>query len=246
VTSGSAEPARSCSEIETFLRNANLKVLGNIRAVMDNGVMQHPVFIHTSDETYRPEGEGDRDTWKAAVAAYELAKILQINITPPQVEIRVDGTPASVSWGLDGVIMDEAQRTQRNVQPPDADAFNRQMDVLRVFEELLYKGAAPTDLLFTTGWQLWILTPSQAFLPSKTLRNPANLVRCDRKLLAKMRTLETATLAAKLGRWLTEEEIDGLYARTVQIVGLFDGKIASKGEGAVLFDLDRSGSSCAL
>jgi len=244
VTSASAQPARSCAEIETFLRNANLKIFGNIRAVMDNGVMQHTVFIHTSDEPYRPDR--DRDTWKAAVAGYELAKILQVNIIPPQVETQVDGKPASISWGLDGVIMDEAQRTQRSVQPPDAEAFNRQMNVLRVFDELLYDKRAPTDLVITTGWQMWILTPSQAFLPKKTLRNPASLVRCERKLLAKMRTLEKATLAAKLGRWLTEEEIEALYARTVQIVALFDGEIASKGEAAVLFDLDRSGSSCAL
>ena len=75
VASASAQPARSCAEIERFLRNANLKAIGKILAVMDDGAMQHRVFIHTSDEAYR--SDRDRDTWKAAVAGNELAKILE-------------------------------------------------------------------------------------------------------------------------------------------------------------------------
>ena len=71
-------------------------------------------------------------------------------------------------------------------------------------------------------------------------------MKADRKLLARMRTLEQATLATKLGNWLTKEEIEALYARKTLIVAFFDREIASKGEAAVLFDLDRSGPSCNL
>ena len=212
--------------------------------MMDDGIMQHRVFIHTSDESFSPDRF--RDTWKAAVAGYELAKILQVNIIPPEVEIKVDGLPAAASWGLDNVLMDDVQRTQRNVQPPDLEAFNKQMHIVHVLDELLYAGHAATDLLITKDWQLWVLTQSQGFTPNKTLRNPENLVKADRKLLARMRTLEQATLATKLGNWLTKEEIEALYARKTLIVAFFDREIASKGEAAVLFDLDRSGPSCTL
>jgi hypothetical protein len=172
--------------------------------------------------------------------------MLQLNIMPPQVEIKVNGKPASVSWGLDDVIMDDAQRSRRNVQPPDREAFNNRMHALEVFNELLHGGRAATDLLITKDWRLWIVTQSQGFMPYKTLRNPANLVKCDRKLLANLRTLDQAALMSKLGNWLTKDEIDALYSRTTQIVDLFDRKIAAEGEAVVLFDLDRSGKGCAL
>ena len=148
----SAQTGRSCAEIEAFMHNANLKVLGGVRARMDDGIMQHAVFVHLTDEGYRPDGY--RDTWKAAVAGYELAKMLQLNIIPPQVEIKVDGKPASVSWGLDDVMMDDAQRSRRNVPPSDLEAFSKQMHVVEVFDELLYGGRAATDLLITKDWQL--------------------------------------------------------------------------------------------
>jgi hypothetical protein len=244
IVPASAQTGRSCAEIEAFMHQANLIVLGGVRALMDDGIMQHAVFVHLTDEGYRPDR--CRDTWKAAVAGYELAKMLQLNIIPPQVEIKVDGKPASASWGLDDVMMDDAQRSRRNVQPPDLEAFRKQMHIMDVFDELLNGARAATDLLITEDWQLWIVTPSQGFMPNKTLRNPGNLVKCDRKLLAKLRTLDQVTLMNRLGNWLTKDEIDALYSRATQIVDLFDQKIAAEGEAAVLVDLDRSGSDCAL
>src|SRR5215467_13795792 len=70
-----AQTKRTCADIEAFMRTANSKITGRLRVVMDNGIMQHPVFSHTSDESYSPDHF--RDTWKAAVAGYELARILQ-------------------------------------------------------------------------------------------------------------------------------------------------------------------------
>src|SRR5262252_6456413 len=239
--SGAAQGKRSCEDIETFMRNAKLTISRGESALMDNGTLQHRVFVHTENESYRDQE--NRDTWKANVAAYELAKILQINIIPPYVEIAVNGTSASVSWGLDDVMMDVVQLKQRNIQPPDLEAWNRQMDVVQVFDELVYGGRAPSDLLITRDWQAWVIGPSQGFRPNPNIRNPANLVKCDRKLLARMRTLDKDVLTIKLGNWLTKEEIEALRARATKIVGFFDREIATKGEAAVLFDLDRSGVS---
>ena len=248
----SAQAKRSCEEMEAFMRNAKMNVLNRLIAVMDDGSMQHRVFVHTNDasntlfQSQRGAELTYRDTWKANVAAYELAKILEINIMPPYVEGNVDGKRASLSWGLDDVIMDDVQRQQRKVQPPDLEAWNKQMYVVRVFDELIYDGRAPSDLLITRDWQMWIIGPSQGFRPNKTIQNPKNLVKCDRKLLAKMRTLDKDVLMSKLGNWLTREEIEALHARAGKIVEFFDREVAAKGEAAVLFDLDRSGVPCAL
>ena len=74
----------------------------------------------------------------------------------------------------------------------------------------------------------------------KDLQTPQNLVQCDRKLLAKMRELNSEVLNQKLGRYLSDAEIDAILSRRDKIVKLFDDKIAQTGEAQVLFDLDRS------
>ncbi|MBI3399828.1 MAG: hypothetical protein HY048_00285 [Acidobacteria bacterium] len=241
----SAQGKRSCEAIEAFMRSARMSAPRGLSVVMDDGTMQHRVFLHTSDEHDAPPGRF-RDTWRATVAAYELTKILEINLMPPYVERSVDGTPVSISWGLDDVIMDDAQRIQRNVQPQDLEAWDRQMSLVRVFDELIYDGRAPSDLLITKDWQPWVIAPSQGFRPITTIQHPGNLVKCDRKLLGKLRTLDKDMLTRKLGNWLTPGEIDALHVRAGAIVALFDRKIAATGDAAVLFDLDRSGAPCSL
>ena len=241
---GSAQALRTCDEIEAFMRKAVLTVMKAPSAIMDDGRTNHRVFVHTKDEsrTQFP----DRDTWKANLAAYELARMLQINIMPPYVEAKVNGQPGSVSWGLENVMMDEGQRTQRNVQPPDLDAWNTQMYVVQVFEELVTNKRAPNDLVITKDWRAWLLAPSQAFRPTKTIQNRDNLVKCDRKLLTRMRALDRNVLKGRLGKWLLEDEIDALDARAGAIVQIFEDQIAARGEAAVLFDFDRSGPLCGL
>jgi hypothetical protein len=71
-----------------------------------------------------------------------------------------------------------------------------------------------------------------------------HVVQCDRKLLAKPRTLDRDTLTEKLSPWLTKSEIEGLAARARNIVTFFDGETAAKGEGAVLSDFPRRQQAC--
>jgi hypothetical protein len=53
-------------------------------------------------------------------------------------------------------------------------------------------------------------------------------------------------LTAKLSRWLTKGEIDGLVARAGKIVKFFDKEAAAKGEGVVLYDFPRSQQACGV
>jgi hypothetical protein len=60
-----------------------------------------------------------------------------------------------------------------------------------------------TNLLISKDWQLWIIDSTRAFRLFKDLRDPKNLVQCDRTLLAKLRTLDANVLRKKLSPWLT-------------------------------------------
>jgi len=256
-----AAPKRPCAEIEAFMLKAKMGPRKNVprgvtapqRATLDDGNMQHEVFIQTIDESKssfqsaRGTELNFRDTWKHNVSAYELAKILELNMIPPYVERNVGGKTGSLSWGLDNVLMDELDRTKKKADPPNLETWNPQMYVVRVFDQLIHNvDRNLTNLMITQDWQMWMIDHSRAFRLIKNIPEPKNLVKCDRKLLAKLRTLNNDELVKKLSRWMTKSEIEALHARAGKIVEFFDKEVAQKGEAAVLFDLDRSGVPCAL
>jgi hypothetical protein len=247
-----APPSRLSSlEVEQFLltgkignrRPISVGVNGTEWAPMDDGKIQHRVHIATIDiskasfTTDRGTELNFKDTWKFYVAAYELAKLLEFHLVPPSVDRRVGGQPAAVTWWIDDAMM-EGERKNKKLQSPNMDSWNNQMYAVRVFNQLIYNvDANLTNLLITKDWNVWMIDHGRAFRLMKTLENPKNLVKSDRKVLAKMRELNKPLLTEKLRRWLTGPEIDAVLARRDRIVEFFDKEIAFKGADAVLFDL---------
>jgi hypothetical protein len=142
-------------------------------------------------------------------------------------------------------MMDAAERFQRKVEPPDPERWNREMWVIRVFDQLIGNvDNNLTNFLITKDWHVWMIDFSRAFRPYKTLRKPEDLVRCDRRLLDNLRQLDKPLLEQKLRPYLTRSDIEALLARRDEIVKYFADEIARKGEAAVLFELDRVGEAC--
>jgi hypothetical protein len=149
---------------------------------------------------------------------------------PPYVERKFKGDSASYSWWVDNVMMDEEDRTKKNVTAPDLDAWNHEMYTVRVFDQLIYNTDRNlTNLLIDKDWHIWMIDHSRSFRMRHDLRNVKNLVQCDRALLAKMKALDEPTLRKELSPYVNGEEIKGLLARRDAIVKFFE----SKGPGAL-------------
>ena len=104
---------------------------------------------------------------------------------------------------------DEGERINKKIQPPDAASWEREIQVLHVFDELIYNtDSNATNLLIDNKWHIWMIDHTRAFRKPKTLRNPKTLVRCDRNLLAKMKTLDEPML---------QKEIEGLLALSLKV-----------------------------
>ena len=245
-------PKLSLAEKEAFLRNAKIvkkwhTPRGSVnpwQAILDDGKMRHDAHIQAievskpSHETPRGTEYNYRDSYKYNIAAYELAKILELDMIPPSVERKVDGQNAAVTWWVDNKMFDEVDRVLRKIEPPDRAGWEKQMHVVRVFDQLIYNtDRNKGNLVITKDWQIWMIDHTRAFRTAKAMENPKNLVQCDRKLLAKMRELNKDELKQKLGKYLNGMEIDGILARRDKIVQFFDQEVASKGQGAVLYDL---------
>lgn len=248
----------TCTEMEEFLRLGKIVAQKSIpkgvtlpqRATLEYKGMKHDAAIQTIDiskaefKTALITELNFRDSWKYNVAGYELAKILELNMVPPYVERAAGGHDASLSWWVDNTMM-ELERMHRKLDAPDVEAWNKQMYAVRVWHELIYDTDPNlTNLLITKDWQLWIIDFTRSFRLFKELRSPKNLVQCDRRLLARLRSLDRDMVTQKLSRWLTKSEIDGVIARAARIVNFFDKEAAAKGEGAVLYDFPRSQQAC--
>ena len=249
---------QTCADMEDFLLNGQIGAQHGIpvgvtlprRATLEYKGTQHDAAIQTIDvfkekrQTTHGIEMNFRDSWKYNVAGYELAKMLELNMVPPYVERSVNGQKAALSWWVNDTITD-ADRVEQNKEPPDLESWNKQMLATEVFHQLIYDtDANRTNLLVTNDWQVWMIDFTRAFRTNKNLQEPKNLVRCDRKLLAKVRTLDKDILKEKLSRWLTGFEIDGLAGRARKMAEHFDKEIAAKGEAAVLYDLQRTSQAC--
>jgi hypothetical protein len=132
--------------------------------------------------------------------------------------------------------MDEADRVKQKVAVPDSDAWNNQMYRVRVFDELVYDTDPNlTNVLIGEDWKIWRIDFSRGFRNNKDLKDSNDLVRCDRHLLEKLRTLDGNQLAEKTKHYLTKDAVKAVMARRDKIVARFEQLISEKGEAAVLY-----------
>jgi len=213
------------------------------RATLDDGARRHDASVVTEDGS-GPTGRN----YRFNVAAYELDKLLGLNLVLPSVERLVNGRPASVIWWVDDFAMNELDRRRKRIDAPDPDSWGRQVQAVRVFDELIsntYRDTAPPlylntvwdNLLITTEWRIWLTDHTGAFRTRRDLQDRDSLVRCPRIVLGKLRTLRKERLHQALGRYLSAKQLDALEVRRVLLVGHFDRQIKRKGEADVLYDL---------
>ena len=110
------------------------------RAVLDDGTRKHDASVITQD------GSGPtRANYRFNVAAYALDKLLGLNLVPPTVELPSTAGRLVTRW-LDDFAMNELDRRRKKIDPPDQDGWDRQVQAVRVFDELIsntYRDTAP-------------------------------------------------------------------------------------------------------
>jgi hypothetical protein len=261
VLRGQDAPKLSDAEQEEFLRTAQITktksapkgITNTQRVTMSDGKLTHDAHVQCIDES-KQEFKTDRgteinfrDSYRFNIAAYRLARMLGIENVPVTVERRVSGQTCAVDWWVDDVQFDEATRRKKKLEAPNPATWNNQMHVVRVFDQLIYNvDRNLQNLLILNNWDLVMIDHSRTFRMMHTLENPKNLVRIDRTLLANLRALDKGAVEKQLMPYLGKNEIEGVMARRDLIVKFFDNAIKSKGETAVLYDLQRIKSAAAV
>ena len=256
VATASVESDRSAltpEQKEEFLLNAKVVSSKGIgvginntrRATLSDGKLTHDAHVQTVDirkqefKTLRGTELNFRDSYKYNIAAYRLDRLLGLNMLPVSVERKVGGDTASMTWWVDDVMMMERDRYKKKIQvPPQRNAdWNDQMYQVRVFNQLVFNDDPNLgNLLITKEWKIRLVDYSRAFRTQKSLRNPEDLVRCDRRIYDALHELNASVLNRELGDCLRKWEIRGILARRDKILEIFDAKIAANGEASVICD----------
>lgn len=242
----------SRAEMEDFLLHANIEekkglgtgITSSERAKLSDGKIEHQAHIQCIDEakaeykTARGVELNFKDTYKYNIAGYRLDQVLELNMVPVSVERKVAGKTCAVTWWVDDKMFDEIDRQKQGMTPPDLDSWNKQMYIVRVFDQLIDNTDRNLgNLVIDKQWRLWMIDHTRAFRTTNKIRNEANLVMCERRLLANMRKLDEDTLNEKLRPFLTKTEVKAILTRRDKVVRFFDDAVTEKGQGAVLYDL---------
>jgi hypothetical protein len=173
---------------------------------------------------------GYLESYQSRIAAYEIDRILELDMVPPTVErVHANKRGAAQLWVDDAVFRKELEG-QRS---PDLESWNRQMRRWRVFDNFV------ADIDPNTGnqlvvrdptWQLVLVDHSRAF--STTTRMVFEMERIDKAFLDRLRALDKPTLDARIGK-LVLDGSRSLLRRRDAIVAHFDKLVKEKGEAAV-------------
>jgi hypothetical protein len=249
----SPAPLPADAEREAFLLEA--EILGtrpapggstsSVRATLRRGSVEHDAHIQTIDEhkTQQKLTSGldldFRDSYRNNVAAYRLDRLLGIGMVPVTVVRSYEGKSAAFTWWVDDVQMTEKDRLDKQVHAPDVEAWNRQLFVVRIFDQLIYNTDRNLgNLLIDKGWRVWMIDHTRSFKIFKVLKDERSLTEfCERGLFGALRRLEKPTLRARMEGLLNEGQVNALLARRDKIVRAYETKIAARGEAEVLYDM---------
>jgi hypothetical protein len=157
-------------------------------------------------------------------------------MVPVYTERSWKGVRGAISWRVSDVQFDEADRHKRNIEPPDLDAWAKQMYKVRVMTQLFYDmDDNLSNVLITKDWKVWRIDFTRAFRLHHDLKNAKDLLQCDRQVLAKLRQLSYDQVFAATRPYLNKDEVKALMARRDKMVDYFDRLIAQKGESQVLY-----------
>ena len=210
-----------------------------------DGVTRRALWKNVSG---RPKGF--IDSWKCEIAAYEMDKLLGLNMIPPTVEARFRDEPGScMLWESPMTsLFDKTER--KEAAPPGLKTVKWNMCVYlqRAFDNLIAnEDRHLRNVLITKDWKMILIDHSRSFRSSKKFtkdliyterhrEGPKLMSMLPRAFVENIKALSFERIKGAVGEYLTDDEINAILIRQGLILKEIDRLIKLNGEPQVLYD----------
>jgi hypothetical protein len=224
------------AEFEEFLRNAPIERVEEVpvgvtkpkRAFFAKGGLAGSVVVK-----HLPMGQraGFWEAYKSEIAAYELDRLLSLDMVPVTIERRVEGDLASAQLWVEGcrLLKDVDQKLC-----PRPIEWAKQVCRQRVFDNLVGNiDRNAGNMLVDGAWNVILIDHSRAFAVDR-MPFEKEMTRIDRELFGRLQALDEAGLKDRVRPWLLSDgQMRGILKRRERIVAHFERIARERGEAAV-------------
>ncbi len=258
VVNGQFTPAEIAQrqEIEEFLKTAEIVssadipegVTKPIRLFLKKG------DVERSGAWKNPKGmqKGHLEGWQYEIAAYEMDKLLELNLIPPTVEREFKGKPGSLQFWVESQFS-ELTIFEQKIGIPGSKLDNKQnMKYLtRAFDSLIGNDdRTQQNVLYTKDWRAILIDHSRSFRSSKKYTKklmygakglkkagdrPMLFKRLPWAFVEKVKALSYDDIKNAVGPYLKGKEIKAILLRKELLLKEIEEMVKEQGEDKVLY-----------
>ena len=199
-------------EIEEYLKTADCVSMrwstGNVSAqctLRPGGPIARMVWRTPPPGIYR----GFRESYKSEIAAYELDKLLKMDMVPPTVERQIDGSNGAAQQWVEHVV----DATDPALPEGESRArWENERVRMTMFDNLIgNRDRNRRNMLRDTAWNLILIDQTRAFGVGSDLVHKMSGI--DDAYWVRIDRLTRKQLDDALGMWLDHNQIDAIMAR---------------------------------
>ncbi len=191
---------------------------------------------------------GYLEGWRYEIAAYEMDKLLDLNLIPPTVEKEFKGKKGSLQlWVESEYSLLDIMEQKISFPPEYRDHINKMKYITRAFDSLIAnEDRTQQNILYTKDWRMILIDHSRSFRSSnkftKQLMFGKNgiqgpkLMRClPRAFVEKIKMLDFKSIKNAVGPYLKDKEIKAILARKKLLLNEISQMIKEQGEDKILY-----------
>ncbi|GAA5218680.1 metallophosphoesterase [Corallincola platygyrae] len=156
------------------------------------------------------------DSYRFEIAAYALARALDLTQIPPTVERKVNGRDGSLQlWIKD--TFNESRRLKEGLYPAENCILSYQHSLMNLFDILIHNDdRTRANILYQQkSWNLWWIDQSRTF---RTFSRPPEYLAQAKLLYSpilhqRLKSLNRQDIQRAVGRWLDSDQLRGINKR---------------------------------
>jgi len=206
--------------------------------------------VELSGAWKNPKGmrDGFLEGWQYEIAAYQMDKLLGVDMVPPTVEKTFERKEGSLQFWITGTMSDE-ERQEKGLGIPESRIYQweNRIYLMRAFDCIIANDdRTQQNIRYTKDWRTILIDHSQSFRSTREHRK--NLVygkngikeaipfnRLPRKFVENVKALNFDLIKAAVGIYLTKREINAILSRKDIFLIEVDEMIKELGEATVLY-----------